>query len=586
MVTFTEASAAEMRQRIRERLEEERDRHPKDTHVREQLALFEMAHIGTLHSFCLELVREHFYVLGIDPQAAVMREEESQLLAQEQLDRLLQDCYSGRHPKAQAVQSLIQGQVTGSEQRIRDLILELHEYGQSLPDPQGWFAKQLAHYQKKGAEKWAEWLPSGIRDWRTGWSPYLRELTSSNPVARDCLSELEGSKAERDRRALARMLERTLAACTHCPPGRKEELLGPLKEFRAEAEFLLSVTAEKEGTDPLEEDWNWVRGPMITLVELAIEFGEAFMAAKREGGLLDFHDLEQFALRLLWDNQKNKPTEIAQQWRDTFRYVFVDEYQDINAAQDRIVEALSREGTQANRFLVGDVKQSIYRFRLANPRIFQRYEQAWQEQGKVVALTENYRSREGILKFVNSLFSRIMYEPLGGVTYDERAQVRFGGMTATSHVAETSVQRWSGGSDDSPRVELHLRLKRGKNSGTPEGENGEKPTQLNDLEEADKEARLTGHRLLQLKKEGHLVREGDQERVMEWGDVAILLRSPAGKAETFAKAFSQLGIPLAVARLGFYENREITDLVSLLSILDNPLQDLPLWRYCVRRWSV
>src|SRR5581483_9587370 len=145
--------------------------------------------------------------------------------------------------------------------------------------------------------------------------------------------------------------------------------------------------------------WNWVRSQMTTLLELAREFTVAYSDAKRELGVVDFHDLEQHALALLWDRQTKQPSAVARQWREKLRFVFVDEYQDINEAQDAILKALSRDGAAANRFLVGDVKQSIYRFRLADPRIFQDYVQAWGSggAGQAIPLVDNFRSREAVL---------------------------------------------------------------------------------------------------------------------------------------------------------------------------------------------
>ena len=163
------------------------------------------------------------------------------------------------------------------------------------------------------------------------------------------------------------MLAKILAEDGNWPKGKKTAFRAPLARFFDEAEFLQALSVTQGATDPLSEDWDWIRLPMATLLRLALEFGESFAAAKRELGAVDFHDLEQHALRLLWDTKSNQPTRIARHWRKQFRFVFVDEYQDINAAQDKIIEALSRDQPHANRFLVGDVKQSIYRFRLADP---------------------------------------------------------------------------------------------------------------------------------------------------------------------------------------------------------------------------
>ena len=191
---------------------------------------------------------------------------------------------------------------------------------------------------------------------------------------------------------------------------------------------------------------------METLLQLAQEFAGKFSERKRNDGVLDFHDLEQFALKLLWDFSTDKPTAAAEIWRQKLRFVFVDEYQDINAAQDKIIAALSRDGADANRFLVGDVKQSIYRFRLADPKIFRDYSKNWHgAKGQMIPLSENFRSRESLLGFVNSVFASLMREELGGVAYDEDAKLKFGS-------PETRAD-FSIANDVSPRAELLLRLK-------------------------------------------------------------------------------------------------------------------------------
>src|ERR1051325_5793552 len=164
MVTFTEAAAAEMRQRIRERLEKELERDPKNSHLREQQALFEMAAIGTLHSFCLQLIRQHFYELELDPQLAVLPQEEGQVLAEETLDQLFEGYYGGRGALAEAVQRLIQSQGGGSDDLIRSLVLKLHHYTQTRPDPAGWLSRQLAMFASPEPLQWREWLPQAIDD--------------------------------------------------------------------------------------------------------------------------------------------------------------------------------------------------------------------------------------------------------------------------------------------------------------------------------------------------------------------------------------------------------------------------------------
>jgi ATP-dependent helicase/nuclease subunit A len=566
MVTFTDAAAAEMRQRIRRRLEEEAN--SGDLYRAEQLALFDTAHIGTLHSFCLRLVRQHFYELELDPQFSVMAEEEARLQADDTLGKLLQEHYAGKSPNAEAVQRLIQTQGRGWDVPIRELVLRLHHYSQTLPDPEGWLRDQIALFQSPDPAPWLEWLLEGARDWRDRWLPLLE----NSPKARECAAILKKLPAQPSRASLATALEEIRQADQDWPRGEKTALRKPLEDFFGEAVFLSSLAGAAENGDPLAEDWEWVRGGMATLLELSREFTAAFNHAKRELGVIDFHDLEQHALALLWNRASQQPTGTARKWRDKLRFIFVDEYQDINAAQDKIIQALSRDGPGANRFLVGDVKQSIYRFRLADPRIFQEYARLWRGgEGKTIALTDNFRSREALLDFINSLFAAIMRPEMGGVAYDEEARLRFGNPKDRGPLSVAA--------DGGARAELHLRVK-GRGDDLPEGD--EESTrawrEIENLEEAGKEARLAALRLRELKTEGHLIWDERAKalRPVEWRDMVILLRSPAGKAESYAKEFTRLNVPLQVARGGFYESTEVSDLLSLLQALDNPLQDIPL----------
>jgi ATP-dependent helicase/nuclease subunit A len=569
MVTFTESAAAEMRQRIRLRLEDVSRANPGQSRWREQLALFETAHIGTLHSFCLQLVRQHFYQLELDPQLTVLPEEESYLLAEESLEALLQKHYAGEGRSSEAVQHLIQVHGHGRDKFIRTLVRRLHDYTQTLPNPEEWFRTQFSQFGTKEPIVWKRWLAECVQPWRERWLETLPTAWPENELAMRCAKALRRLEPSAARADLATMLGKILEA-GDCPKGRRTEWLNPLKPFLGEVSFLRSLLVINEGADPLAQDWDWVRPQVTTLLELAHDFSRNYAAAKTELGVVDFHDLEQFALRLLWDAKLDQPTPIARQWQAKLRFIFVDEYQDINAAQDKIILALSRPGAQGNRFLVGDVKQSIYRFRLANPAIFQSYAQTWRgSAGQVVALADNFRSREGILGFVNALFSVAMQPQLGGVAYDQNACLRFG---APDQRREGCV----GAAD--PCVELHLRTRTRSQSEEPDLEEAPELAELLDLDETDKEARLIAFRLLELKSQAFPVWDEVRRefRPVQWADMAVLLRAPSGKAEGYAKEFSRLNLPLLVAHGGFYRSLEISDLLSVLQVLDNPLQDLPL----------
>jgi len=563
IVTFTEAAAAELRLRLCRQLEEKIAAAPGDEHWPHQLALLAVAPIGTLHSFCLRLVREHFYELGLDPRLAILDEGEARQLANETLTEQFQAHYAGEGEFSLAVQDLIQIHGGGRDEKIRALILRLHNYSQTRPAAAGWLADQIRRFSAAEPADWQCWLLAAVADWRDEWLPVLDNLKSGNEKAAELTGVFQRLGKEFTRELAAEVLAQIVSADANWPAKRKTILRQPLQDLFDEAAFLAALAPVDNGRDPLAEDWSWVRGHMETLLRLAREFAEKFADRKRADGGVDFHDLEQFALQLLWDFSSDQPTAAAESWRAKLRFIFVDEYQDINAAQDKIIAALSRDGTAANRFLVGDVKQSIYRFRLADPKIFRDYAKAWRGgNGRVIPLAENFRSRAALLDFTNSVFHRLMREEIGGVTYDDEAKLKFGSPATR---ADFSIAK-----NPSPRVELRLRLKPGRDEVVADGE-------LADLADADKEARHIALHLKKLVAEKHEIWDDEKKmfRDAKWRDVAVLLRAPAGKAEIFAKQFALAGVPLAVARGGFFDSSEISDLLSLLQLLDNPLQDVP-----------
>jgi ATP-dependent helicase/nuclease subunit A len=573
MVTFTEAAAAEMRQRLRARLEEVYAARPSPR-LAEQLALLETALICTLHSFCFRLVREHFYTLGLDPQLIVLPEERAQLLARQALDLVLQQNYSRQTAPAAAIQETIQSLGGDSDFAVRAIVLRLYHYAQTLPDPAAWFDAQTALFQQPPPGPWPGWLMAELESCRYSWLSALRAQPAENPCARPCAAALEQLPQKPSRAEFAAALQAVCQAESEA----KAKWRKPLENIFDEARFLRSVCAV-EKTDPLADDWNWCAPSMLALLDLTRQFAQAYRAAKREAGGLDFHDLEQFALQLLRDepagpaNGGHRPplqtavidrrySPIAAQWRAKLRLIFVDEFQDINRAQEAILSALGREGAEANRFLVGDIKQSIYRFRLADPRIFLQYQREWPARpgASVIALSDNFRSHEGILNFVNAVFANLMRPELGGIDYDDRARLRFG------NPAERAPRA---AAPSGPRVELLLRLL-GRD---PEDAAADESTDA--ISDTEMEARLVGRRFIELRNQEIAV-PGQPSRRATWSDMVILLRSPRHKAEAYVKEFARLGIPLAAVRGGFYESLEVRDLLSLLQILDNPSQDLPL----------
>ena len=620
MVTFTEAAAAEMRARIRKALEEARNaecgvrngdaadsafRVPHSA-LEEQLALLDAAAICTLHSFCFKLVRRHFHELELDPQLNVMDEGRAAVLMEETLDELLRQHYTGERGGGGAVEELILNHAGGHEEPVRELILKIHRYTQTQPKPGAWIEDQLRVLADPQPTAWRGYLITALREWRARWRGPLREQPAEHVTAQQVAAWLDGLSGNSTLPDFAAVLAAIPEARSLKPKFREPEA------FFGETSFLRSLTVPRDGVDPLAQDWEWSRGGMETLLQLAQQFAVALADNKREQAALDFNDLEQFALRLLWDAERETATELGREYRERFQHLFVDECQDINAVQDAIIRAVSRDSQSGNRFLVGDVKQSIYRFRLADPRIFQGYEAHWRgisgaavpaairplgvppgvsdhgigstgvtpvgllagetpapllaaaAGGQVIALSDNFRSREALLDFFNAVFADLMVPEMGRVLFDDEAKLQFG----APEKRHTLTKQESPG----PRVHLHLRL-------TEPVKAGAEPDADSDTAEltgAEHEARIVANRLRELVEQQHEITGHDGPRPVTWGDMAVLLRSPSAKAEIYAREFARQNIPLEVAQSDFFDALEISDLLNVLLLLDNPLQDVPL----------
>lgn len=571
MVTFTEAAASEMRRRIQDRLETAVRENPGDLRLLEQLALVDTARICTLHSFCLQLVHDHFHELGLDPHVSVLSQERAMMVARQALETTLERHYAGQQPEDEQVRQLALNYGGYRDDAVRELVLQTHRYVQTLPDPQGWLAAQARLLEQDVPSHWQEWFFETVAVWRREWVERLIELAPDNPNAARCATALSNAPHNPDRGRIAAMLDAVLAADAEWPKQKKTVLREPLKPLFEESQFLRSIAAATDN-DPLSEDWCLVREPLRALLRLTIEFSAEFSDAKRSLAAVDFHDLEQLALRLLWDARQNQPAQVAQQWRSKLRLVFVDEYQDINAAQDRILCALARDGEDANRFLVGDLKQSIYRFRLADPRICQKYAEQFRTDpaaGTVIPLNDNFRSQAPLLDFANCVFTALMRPELGGVAYDHDAQLKFRHISAQAPSLSAPA--------DSPRVEFFLRLT-GRNEETTDTAGPAAETGAAAAGGTEQEAFLVGRRLTELRNERFPVWDKDTGafRPVEWRDMVVLLRAPRNRAEAFAMVFARLGIPLVTSRGGLYQTLEVSDILQLLKLLDNPVQDLPL----------
>jgi ATP-dependent helicase/nuclease subunit A len=576
VVTFTEAAAAEARQRIRTAIEANSAAEPGNLVWEQELALIDSAHIQTLHSFCFALVRENFFDLELDPAVSIMDEQQSAMLFSETLEDLLDEHYAGKHPNSEEVKDFIWRKFRGWDMPLREIIKEIHEFTQTRPQPEKWFREQIANFEAEDCAHWRQWHQDFTRSWCAWWLPFLKDLPAENTNAHVC-AELIANALESGSIRLSELATRDHIECW--PSGKKTKHREAFGKFFEELFFLVSLEPNEQCQDPLGDDWRYVRGCTLVLLKLARDFSERFTKAKRAAGMVDFHDLEQYTLKLLVDETGGGPTALAVEWRERFEQILVDEYQDINRAQDLIIRCLSRPGAEGNAFLVGDVKQSIYRFRQADPAIFQSYAEK-NGDWKIISLQENFRSGETILNFINPLFGWLMRKDLGGVEYDQSAELKFGDREGRKEMRAAG----------SPGVELHLLIKGQANmeeQETSEGENGDSGEDeeksagglaLAELANAEKEARLVAFRLKQIKDSGMEIfaqKEG-KARPARWSDMVVLMRAASTKSETYAKAFDALGIPLHLKRSWFFESAEALDLCSLLHLLDNPSQDIPL----------
>jgi ATP-dependent helicase/nuclease subunit A len=573
IVTFTEAAAAEMRQRIRLLLESRREQDLENLHLAEQLALLDYSPISTLHSFCLRLLREHFHELGLDPQFSVLSQELLQPVIRETLERVLTPYLEGDLVDSQSFQQVFFHYGQGDPLIIHELLLRIHRYAQSLPHPEQWYEQNLVLYQQPEPSLWRKWFHTGFEAWRQEWISEMSRGSAEHDLSARYASELSALPSRPDLAQLRPALEKILRLNSdQASSGKIPQQRKVLKTFLSETEFWLSLTPSPDAS-PLEEDWHLVRSSMSLLLRMARDFGAAYTTAKQDLGGLDFSDLEQYALRLLWDFTHEQPTDLAEMWRQQFEFVFVDEYQDINAVQDAILRALSRPDAHANRFLVGDVKQSIYRFRLSDPRIFRQCIDAWQNQpGKsvVIPLQDNFRSHPSILDFVNALFRTVMRPEATGVAFAKHDELLPG----------NPLPPPPGSSGIGPRAELHL-LQATDDSEAGDDMESDAPTApsvsvVMEVQKSEREARLVAHLLHRLKKEQRPIWDQDHYRPVDWRDMAILVRSPKALADAFVKEFALARIPLHTHKDGFLDSPEVTDLLNLLRLLDNPMQDLPL----------
>ncbi|HBT47669.1 MAG TPA: helicase-exonuclease AddAB subunit AddA [Peptococcaceae bacterium] len=594
VVTFTQAAAAEMRERIGLALARAIIREPRAANLRRQLLLLEQANITTLHSFCLDLMRRYFYLLSLPPSFRVMGETESSLLRQEILEEVLEDRYARALESASPFGRLVDsfgGQ--RDDHLLKDLILRLYTFSRTHPWPRWWLERLPEAYRNDRVSS-PDDLP-WVRALREGLAREIKDLALQ---AREALALAQSpggpaAYAEALRDDLARLEDLYRAACRSwddlCRAGRNMEFPS-LKRCPAGVDPVLKDRVQALRQDYKDRLRSWQQtyfthtpaavlsslrdlAPLVEeLVQAVLDFGRAYQEAKEQQGLVDFSDLEHYCLRLLLDPEAAPdnplPSGLARELRQHFVEVLVDEYQDINALQELILHLVSRpEEEGPNLVLIGDVKQSIYRFRWAEPGLFlEKYLTYGRAPGsrRRVDLTVNFRSRPEILHAVNFIFRQIMTPEVGELPYDEAAELRPGAS-------------YPAGEGSGP-VEVHLLELSGRDEAAPPaGSEGGEPEE-EELEAVQAEARLVARRIRKLLEETFLWDpSAGSFRPLACRDIAVLLRSTRGRVGIFLEELARAGIPAyADTGEGYFASFEVATVVSLLQVIDNPYQDIPL----------
>ena len=613
IVTFTNAAAAEMRERIAAGITARLETDPGNEHIQKQSALLHNAQITTIDSFSLFLIRNHFNEIGLDPDFRVADEGEIKLLQQEVLAQLLEDAYAGQFvPETPeqfhaCVEYFCPG---GRESVLEQHILNLSRYAGSFPWPAEWLEERKNDYAAGDMEAlvhsdYGQYLTERVNRTVEGCLEKLREVKRlcelpDGPYMYGELTEAEIEQMERltSCKDLEEQAAKVPTVTFGRLPSKKDDSVDPAKRELAKAirnsvKDTLSDLSESYFKTPLElavEQGKACREPLRMLLDLVLEFDRRLLAAKQERHLIDFSDMEHYALQILLKREKVEesdgtgtdrtetkyrivPSDVAMEYRQYFQEILIDEYQDSNLVQEYLLSAISgEEEGRYNRFMVGDVKQSIYKFRLARPELFLEKYDTYQETGDLcrIDLAKNFRSRVQVVDAVNDVFSRIMSREIGGIAYDDKAALYPG---ATYPAAEDPAY----GSEA-------LLIRKPEKGEREESGIGEQHTEgagvLVDYDNVRQlEALAIAARIKQLKGSLQVMEKSTGElRPVRYSDMVILLRTTSGWDEEFKKILEQQGIPVYItSKTGYFGALEVQELLQFLRVLDNPRQDIPLF---------
>ncbi|WP_191566076.1 helicase-exonuclease AddAB subunit AddA [Metabacillus idriensis] len=584
VATFTNASAAEMRNRIGEALEKALKENPSSLHLRRQLSLLNRAAISTLHSFCLNVVRKYYYLIDLDPGFRIADETEGQLLIDGVLDDIFEEQYS--LADNDAFFDLVDRYTTDrSDTDLQTLVRALYQFSRSHPNPLKWLDELSVMYGEEERLEDLPFFPYLTADISVQLSSSLEKLQRAlaltekpggpAPRAENLVDDIrqvqELMDAQDSWKELGKRMALTSFSRAKACKGSEysKDLLEQATALRNSAKKQIEQLQEELFARSYEshlQDLRELKPVIETLVSLVKMFGARFDEMKKQKGIVDFSDLEHYCLQILGleDEKGNiQATEAALDYQHQFAEVLVDEYQDTNLVQETILKLVTKS-EPGNLFMVGDVKQSIYRFRLAEPFLFlskyKTFSKDGQDTGLRIDLSKNFRSRSEVIDGTNFLFKQLMGEKVGEVAYDNDAELKLGASYPDS---------------EKMRAEL-LIVNRGKDE--EEDESDEPQFNPEELQTVQLEARVMAKKIRTMIQDKFQIYDrkiGGTRNIM-YRDVVILLRSMPW-APQIIEEFKQEGIPVyANLSGGYFEATEVAIMMSLLKIIDNPYQDVPL----------
>ncbi|MBE5926255.1 MAG: helicase-exonuclease AddAB subunit AddA [Lachnospiraceae bacterium] len=590
VVTFTQAAASEMRERILNAIEKKVMELPDDAHLQKQLAYIHSANISTIHSFCLNLIKENFTYLDIDPMFSLADESELTLIKADAIKEVLEKYYEKKTPEFIAF--IEKYSTSRSDKEIEKIIFKLFNFAMSYPEPINWLESCDKRYNIDSLEdmKNSEWMQIINKNI----SHTLLDLREKLINAKNWINEPEGpymyeevvndefnlieqiineNDFDKKRELLLKYNPLTLSS-------KRDEKVDKsireiVKNYRNEVKDGLKKLRKDYFQTTLEEQFEYMKNSEPTvrvLIELTKDFIHTYNELKKENNRLDFNDLEHLALNILVTRDENGefvPTKVADEIAMQFEEIMIDEYQDSNFVQELLLSSISRERFgKPNVFMVGDVKQSIYKFRLARPELFINKYNTYTAvksvdesrskggSGRRIILDRNFRSRNEIIVPTNFIFKQVMNESVGGIIYDEENYLYPG-------AKYPEIPDEQSGKAEFILVETKCR----------EGEEDLK------LQTGSKllEAQVVANRIKELVS-NHKVydKETDGYRACRYSDIVILSRSVADIMDLYTDIFTNEGIPIYCDnQKGFFNATEVVDVLNMLRIIDNPRQDIP-----------